>query len=155
MPTRNFIFYIFGVVRTKTWQKKNLEQSYKKKKNRTGGPEIILISVSFFWWIDNSPQLFSLSAECPNGSGIWPSIVFPVIEELDGANECKVMKGLPNTCHNYRTEGFQIPIKPFLFENLDLFGNPRRYPINMETIYWLTLHRSEAHRLRFFHLFKM
>ena len=34
------------------------------------------------------------------------------------------MKGLPNTCHNYRTEGFQIPIKPFLFENLDLFGNP-------------------------------
>ena len=34
------------------------------------------------------------------------------------------MKGLLNTCHNYRTEGYQIPIKPFLFENLDLFGNP-------------------------------
>ena len=34
------------------------------------------------------------------------------------------MKGLPNTCHNYRTEGFQIPIKSFLCENLDLFGNP-------------------------------
>ena len=34
------------------------------------------------------------------------------------------MKGLPNTCHNYRTEGFQIPIKPCLFENHDLFGNP-------------------------------
>ena len=34
------------------------------------------------------------------------------------------MKKLPNICHNYRTEGFQIPIKPFLFENLDLFGNP-------------------------------
>ena len=34
------------------------------------------------------------------------------------------MKGLPNTCHNYQTEGFQIPIKPFPFKNLDLFGNP-------------------------------
>ena len=34
------------------------------------------------------------------------------------------MKGLPNTCHNFRTEGFHIPIKPFLIENLDLFGNP-------------------------------
>ena len=32
------------------------------------------------------------------------------------------MKGLPNTCHNYRMERFQIPIKPLLFENLDLFG---------------------------------
>ena len=39
-------------------------------------------------------------------------------------NVYKVMKGLLNTCHNYRTEGFQIPIKPFLFENLDLVGNP-------------------------------
>ena len=26
--------------------------------------------------------------------------------------------------HNYQTEGFQKPIKPLLFENLDLFGNP-------------------------------
>ena len=40
------------------------------------------------------------------------------------SSKCKVMKGLPNTCHNYRTEGFQIPVKPFLFENLELFGNP-------------------------------
>ena len=36
----------------------------------------------------------------------------------------KVLKELPNTCHNFRTEGFQKPIKPFLFENRDLFGNP-------------------------------
>ena len=27
------------------------------------------------------------------------------------------MKGLPNTCHKFRTEVFQIPIKPFLFGN--------------------------------------
>jgi len=43
---------------------------------------------------------------------------------LDSPSQHKVMKGLPNTCHTYRTEGFQIPIKPFLFENLDLIGNP-------------------------------
>ena len=48
-------------------------------------------------------------------------------EEIPGGIKTKkigkVMKGLPNIWHNFRTERFQIPIKPFLFENGDPFGN--------------------------------
>ena len=54
---------------------------------------------------------------------IWSNDMIIVVYSNFRTNY-KVMKGLPNTCHNYRTERFQIPIKPFLFENLDLFGNP-------------------------------
>ena len=44
----------------------------------------------------------------------------------DVFNQCtvpNVLRVLPDTCHNFRTEAFQIPVKPFLFENRDLFGN--------------------------------
>ena len=48
------------------------------------------------------------------------------------------MEGLPKICHNFRTEAFQIPIKPFLFENQNLFGNPVITPLVGETMDRLT-----------------
>ena len=42
---------------------------------------------------------------------------FQYSETYEWCLPVKVMKALPNTCHNFRTEGFQIPIKLFLIGN--------------------------------------
>ena len=63
---------------------------------------------------------------------IWDLIAFYVGSRITKIAPCLIQNSINfkfffsyrNTCHNFRTEGFQIPIKPSQFENLDLLGNP-------------------------------